>query len=317
MPLVELKCVATFQLDFLPFRLTHYSVQTSLEEGDVNTVFLVSGSDDLIHAFAPSPLSTAFEELQDEEITNLFPEFSQHTPSPATDISFAHRVVNNDGLHRWSVIACQEGQVQVFKVDVFKRELLMSFEDLDFAGAGGIYHAKFFDLPFDLSQQNSGSLNLLLVPALERTAMFFDIANQQNGFQFNTGTERLEYSSDFDSVNACAIIDLDGDGYPEIVIGTYGQELLVYKMYPRNEENESNILSRDTFANLAWKLWARQAFPDPILAIQSWVNSNEDDNKNKGVHNEYSRISTLVVTTNKAIHILQYDQYLNQTTTEE
>ena len=54
-----------------------------------------------------------------------------------------------------------------------------------------------------------------------------------------------------------------------------------------------------------WKLWCRQTYSDPILAIDGWetrrIHRTEDN------HNDFLSGSILVVTTTKAIHILKYD----------
>lgn len=39
----------------------------------------------------------------------------------------------------------------------------------------------------------------------------------------------LPQSADFDHVNCACVADLDFDGLPEIVVGTFGQQLLFYK----------------------------------------------------------------------------------------
>ena len=109
----------------------------------------------------------------------------------------------------------------------------------------------------------------------------------------------LEHSSDFDSVNGCAIFDIDGDGYPEIVLGTYGQELIIYKI--SEDKNPNDDLASKTSCDLTpkWKIWIRKSFSYPILAVEGW--SKYDDNEDLAN-------SILAVTTIKTIHILQYDK---------
>jgi KICSTOR complex protein kaptin len=46
----------------------------------------------------------------------------------------------------------------------------------------------------------------------------------------------LYRSDDFDVATCATIADVDFDGEKEIVIGTYGQELLVYKLMEKFEE---------------------------------------------------------------------------------
>ena len=111
-------------------------------------------------------------------------------------------------------------------------------------------------------------------------------------------------SSDFDSVNGCTILDIDGDGYPEIVLGTYGQELIVYKISENvndTRKQDSNT-SHDLIPN--WSVWMRKSFPYPILAVEGW----ERESRSNDSFDMYSAASILVVTTIRAIHILQYDK---------
>merc|ERR1712223_198664 len=93
-------------------------------------------------------------------------------------------------------------------------------------------------------------------------------------------------------------------GYPEIVLGTYGQELIVYKM--SENRNDSRVLNSITSHDLIpnWRVWMRKSFPYPILAVEGW----ERDNSSNASSDLDSAASILVVTTIRAIHILQYDK---------
>merc|ERR1712018_492827 len=50
-PIIELKSIATFQLDFIPYCLTHCRVYKLSEKENFENILLLSGSDDLIHAY--------------------------------------------------------------------------------------------------------------------------------------------------------------------------------------------------------------------------------------------------------------------------
>ena len=120
-------------------------------------------------------------------------------------------------------------------------------------------------------------------------------------FQLEKETQRLECSSDFDSVNACAILDIDGDNYPEIILGTYGQELIVYKV-SNEDPNVASDIAKDILPS--WTLLTRQKFPFPILAVNGWRNPKAPSPHQENV----SANSMLAVTTIKAVHILEYDR---------
>jgi len=326
-PNVELKCLEKFQLDFVPYCLTHCDVSSS--GNDHENILLLSGSDDLIHGYRRSysfstidgdnekgddidtndksdssnlKTKNCFYEMEDNEIMQLFPEFSQSTPSPAMSLYFKYDECDQVS-HRWSAIGCQDGQLQVFQVDSTKGEVLKVFEDLQFAGIGGIHHARFFNIPSEVTNE-SQLFNLIVVPSLERSALYIDITNSEKQLHLDKETQMLPMSSDFDSVNGCTILDIDGDGYPEIVLGTYGQELIVYKISENANDNKKlgSNTSHDLIPN--WKVWMKKSFPYPILAVEGW----ERENSSIDSFGMDSAASILIVTTIRAIHILQYQK---------
>ena len=299
---VELECLETFQLDFVPYCLTYCDVPSSDEKRE--NILLLSGSDDLIHGYRKNDSSknadairddenheksdnklnldrreakSNFYEMDDDELVHLFPEFSQPTPSPALSLSFYYPK-NELVSCRWTAIGCQDGQLQVFQVDPIKGEVLKVFEDLEFAGIGGIHHARFFELSFN-NEHNSSIFNLIVIPSLERSALYLDIDCPEKPLHLDKETQMLEHSSDFDSVNGCAIFDIDGDGYPEIVLGTYGQELIIYKI--SEDKNPNDELASKTSCDLTpkWKIWIRKSFSYPILAVEGW-SKYEDNHSN-------------------------------------
>ena len=324
---VELKCLETFQLDFVPYCLTHCHIPSS-GKGCEN-ILLLSGSDDLIHGFRKDFFSkvveglkeehssdgkankavsdtvkakASFYEIEDDEMVHLFPEFSQPTPSPAISLSFSYHKTDIVS-QRWSVIGCQDGQLQVFQIDSMKNEVLKVFEDLEFAGIGGIHHARFFTMPKNVRGDNP-IFNLIVVPSLERSALYIDITNPDKELHLDKETQMLQNSSDFDSVNGCTILDIDGDGFPEIVLGTYGQELIIYKI--SQENNDDKELDSNSSSNRIpnWMVWIRKSFTYPILAVEGWEMASDPTKPN---HEDFTT-SILAVTTIKTIHILQYDK---------
>jgi hypothetical protein len=112
------------------------------------------------------------------------------------------------------------------------------------------------------------------------------------------GTPRLLPGSDMhDSVICCLAADVDWDGREEVVIGTYGQQLL---LYAREEEGEA--LRRDPLhgqgagnAPLFRKVWT-QPFAYPISAIHCG-DFNLDG------------ADELVVNTLGGVHVLQPDVF--------
>ena len=294
-PVVKLKCLSTVQLDFIPCCLTNCIVINSFEKNE--NILIISGSDDLVHGYRKYSSSEVLQEIEDEEMMSLFPEFSNPTTSAALSIAFEHH--ESDGaVQRWSAVGCQDGQLHVFQVDLLKGEVLMQVEDQEYCGLGGIHHIKFFSCD-GLDDCDLKKLNLLVTPSLERSAIYLNIANKKSQLHLDRETQRLESSSGFDSVNACTILDIDNNGIPEIILGTYGQELLIYKYFYGTNDN-AKTCSTNPHSNY-WKLWTRRSFQNPILAVNGWI-----VNSSKSTSHNDSNKSILAITTIKYIHFLQF-----------
>jgi len=67
-------------------------------------------------------------------------------------------------------------------------------------------------------------LNIIISSALSPTYVYTNSYEDR----FENGTS-LKFSAQWDCVQACCVADIDMDGRAEIIIGTFGQALLVYK----------------------------------------------------------------------------------------
>ncbi|XP_037795477.1 KICSTOR complex protein kaptin-like isoform X2 [Penaeus monodon] len=101
-----------------------------------------------------------------------------------------------------------------------------------------------------------------------------DFANAQKGF-------RLPESDANDAVTCCIVCDIDQDGINEILIGTYGQVVLVYKWIQKTSE---------------WILYHTVSLPCPVLSLAYC------DVMGDGTFQ-------LIVMTSTGIHILQHDPW--------
>ena len=104
----------------------------------------------------------------------------------------------------------------------------------------------------------------------------------------NNGLSKLSIlpdSDQYDCVVCSYVSDVDWDGTNEILLGTYGQELLVYKL--NKECNES--CNEKLRATLGWT----KSFAQPIYSI------NYVDLTNDGVRE-------LIVASSKGLHVLQH-----------
>ena len=80
--------------------------------------------------------------------------------------------------------------------------------------------------------------------------------------------------------------------------------MMVYKISNRCDEKEVSGCENESEVLPKWRLWTKQSFSYPILAVEGWENLKQHkDNTHKSLTS-----SVLAVTTIKAIHILYYDK---------
>ena len=82
------------------------------------------------------------------------------------------------------------------------------------------------------------------------------------------------------------VADVDFDKKNEIVIGTYGQQVLIYKEF-EHEQNEGGVVNPSE-----WKLCHKESFEKPIMSLH-WADVTQDGFDN------------LIVVTAMGVHILK------------
>ncbi|ODM90367.1 Kaptin, partial [Orchesella cincta] len=112
-------------------------------------------------------------------------------------------------------------------------------------------------------------LNVIVSSALSPTYVYTNSYEDS----FKSGTP-LKFSSRWDTVQACCVADIDMDGRAEIILGTFGQALLVYKYM-------DEILPQ-------WVIVSKKQFSRGILGIE--------------FINNYLHVVTAL-----GIHILEYN----------
>lgn len=249
------------ELQFTPFQLCHAEVQV----GDqLETVFLLSGNDPAIHLYKENEGLHQFEE---QPVENFFPELTNLTSSVLW-----LDVYNIPGSsQRLSALGCQSGCVRVAHVDQKNGEILQTWTVQQ---DGPISRVIVFRLPTseatpDLPQQEGYSL--LVASMLEPAVVYWDLLNKGLDDQL-----LLPGSDQFDSVLCGLVTDVDLDGQPEVLVATYGQELLCYKYRGRG----------------FCLLW-RRSFSSPLLAM-AHVDLTGDG------------LRELAVVSLKGVHILQH-----------
>lgn len=258
------------ELQFTPFQLCHAEVQVG---NQLETVFLLSGNDPAIHLYKEDEGLHQFEE---QPVENLFPEL---TDLPSSVLWLDVRSLPGT-TRRLSALGCQSGYVRVAHVDQQSREVLQVWTVLQ---DGPVSRVILFSLsgpdgPGDRPQREEHSL--LVASMLEPAVVYRDLLGRGLRDQL-----LLPGSDQFDSVLCGLVTDVDLDGRPEVLVATYGQELLCYKYGPPEAESPE--------AEPGFHLLWQRSFCSPLLAM-AHVDLTGDG------------LQELAVVSLKGVHILQH-----------
>lgn len=254
------------ELQFTPFQLCHAEVQVG---NQLETVFLLSGNDPAIHLYKENEGLHQFEE---QPVENLFPELKNLTSSVLwLDV---HNLPGSS--QRLSALGCQSGYVRVAHVDQKNREILQTWTIQQDGPISRVivFRPSTSEATKDSPQQEGYSL--LVASMLEPAVVYWDLLNKGLDDQL-----LLPGSDQFDSVLCGLVTDVDLDGQPEVLVATYGQELLCYKYHGLPE------------ASRGFRLLWRRSFASPLLAM-AHVDLTGDG------------LRELAVVSLKGVHILQH-----------
>ncbi|XP_054902552.1 KICSTOR complex protein kaptin [Poeciliopsis prolifica] len=260
------------ELQFTPFQLYHTEVQCP-DEGP-ETVFLLSGHDQRIHLYKENASLHQFEE---QPVEKLFPELQQ-LPS---NVLWLDMVSVADGK-RLSAYGCQNGCIGLALVNQNGPEVLQKWQ-VQFDSP--ISTVLLFPLSCQTKSREAsgerseevGGHNLLITSTIEMAVVYRDV--QECGLSRSTC---LAGSDQWDAVLCALVIDLDFDGQKEVLLGTYGQELLCYKFRPAGRGQDGEF-------QLQW----RRSFKSPLLSV-IYLDLTGDG------------LRELAVLTLKGLHILQH-----------
>uniref|UniRef100_A0AAX7T1M8 Kaptin (actin binding protein) n=1 Tax=Astatotilapia calliptera TaxID=8154 RepID=A0AAX7T1M8_ASTCA len=186
--------------------------------------------------------NASLHQFEEQPVERLFPELQQ-LPSNVLWMD----IQSIAGGRRLSVFGCQNGCVGLAVVS--QTELGVEME----------------------------SYNLLVASTIEMAVVYRDV--QKDGL--SQATCLLE-SDQWDAVVCALVIDLDFDGQKEVLLGTYGQELLCYKFQPMGSGQNGQF-------QLQW----RRSFKSPLLSL-IYLDLTADG------------LRELAVLTLKGLHILQH-----------
>ncbi|KAM4619775.1 KICSTOR complex protein kaptin [Polymixia lowei] len=259
------------ELQFTPFQLYHTEVQCG--DGGSETVFLLSGHDQRIHLYKENASLHQFEE---QPVERLFPELEE-LPSNVLWLD----MLSIPGARRLSAFGCQNGCVGLALVNQTGPEVLQSWRVQQDSPISTV-------LLFPLScrtetNQTKGqksvemSYNLLVTSTIEMAVVYRDV--QEHGMSHPV---YLSESDQCDAVLCALVIDLDFDRQKEVLLGTYGQELLCYKF-------QQPMNGADGQFQLLW----RRSFKSPLLSI-IYLDLTGDG------------LRELAILTLKGLHIMQH-----------
>ncbi|KAG1681056.1 KICSTOR complex protein kaptin [Nymphon striatum] len=239
----------SIQLDFIPYQLTHTEL---ILENSKEIVWLLSGSDNKVHLFREDKLNIC-NSFNEDICEEYFPEFID-CPSIVLMMKIKYF---DDYKKRLTVFGCENGYI---KTAVVKTESSVGEESQDSTDSS--------------TSDDFLQFHILACSALELTAVFRNVLEDE--FK---NAKILKNSNKFDCVLAGCVADIDMDGVNEVLLGTYGQELLCYKL--------------DTKSQLYQLTW-QKSLAHPILAL--YYEDITDDG-----------LKELMVLSVRGLHILQHD----------
>jgi endoglucanase Acf2 len=177
-------------------------------------------------------INTSNELTYQEELSigEYFPELV-NLPSVVMDYNITIR----DG-HRYTVYGCQDGTVKCFMVDVITNNVLkcMSSDYFD----GPITSVNLFNSSSSSEVVNHLLVTLSLNPS---AAVYKDIFNGDGSCN---DPLILPSSHHHDSISCSALADLTFANQSELIIGSYGKVLLIYKVAHRGKRKHLLALKR-------------------------------------------------------------------------
>ncbi|XP_056020542.1 KICSTOR complex protein kaptin-like [Ostrea edulis] len=225
----------TIDLDFVPYQLTHTQI---ISEGKKEDVFLLGGSDNRVHLYKEGFQHRFREEDSDE----FFPEFQDLDSC----VQWLDIVYYETDTRRLTATGHQSGLVRLTNVDADKKVVLYTLvleHDSPITSVRIFNPVNNFSPPSFLKSDNIPPpyknevpvFHLLVVSALSPAVVHRDVLNKQLKDRLI-----LPGSNSYDIPLCVCVMDVDFDGQNELLVGTYGQELLAYKFVDSSEESKTH-----------------------------------------------------------------------------
>lgn len=265
----------SLNLSFTPYQLTHVE---AFKGGNREIVWLLSGGDRKVHMYKEDKSHQCFC----EETPTLFPEFDD-LKGIIQWMDFMH--LNNrritaygthEGLINVSVVILNSDCPDVESSCSIRLDSPISAVQL-FTDTSSINVPSFLKWEDNFkADKTMPNINLIVGSTLERSVVYKNIMKKKDEMNLEH-MYILLHSHSYDCVTTVYVADIDMDGFNEILIGTYGQELLCYKWI-----NSDYVFQ-----------WNR-SFPYPILSI-AYVDIIGDG------------IKEILILSTKGMHILQHN----------
>ncbi|XP_034182989.1 KICSTOR complex protein kaptin isoform X3 [Osmia lignaria lignaria] len=262
----------TVELPYTPYHLYHTILPQQNSHSEV--VWLLSGSDYKIHMIREDKLNHGYSE---SSIEKYFPELHD-----IQGIAIWINIYYYDNYNwRLTVIGCECGLVIVAIVNVLELKVCKAWKlryDRPISSVCIFPQQNNVTKPSFLNSRgpkcslsNETKLNVLIVNT-SNAVVFMDILN--NGMDEDITLNGSETS---DCILCSCTADINMDGRNEILLGTYGQEVLIF-----------------CFINNTWELIIRKLFDAPVHSI-CYMDITNDGMKE------------LIVLTQRGVHILQHN----------
>ncbi|XP_017880140.1 KICSTOR complex protein kaptin-like [Ceratina calcarata] len=261
------------ELTYTPYHLYHTILPQQDSPNEV--VWLLSGSDYKIHMIKEDKLNHGYSE---SPIEKYFPELHD-----IQGIAIWMNIYYYDNCNwRLTVIGCECGLVIVAITNVLELKICERWKlryDRPISSVSVFPLKNNIDKPSFVKSKDSDcptkdqdtKLNVVVVNTYN-AVVFMDVLN--NGMDNDITLTGSETS---DCILCSCIADINMDGQNEILLGTYGQEVLIF-----------------SFVNDTWELIIRKLFDAPVHSI-CYMDITNDGMKE------------LIVLTQRGVHILQHN----------
>ncbi|KDR12519.1 KICSTOR complex protein kaptin-like isoform X2 [Zootermopsis nevadensis] len=269
------------ELDFIPYQLYHTEIYTDAEgESNKEVVWLLSGSDQKIHMFREDRANHCYSEV---DVADHFPELVE-PPSIILWMDIYHCKTETRHV---SAFGCECGYVKLAVVDA-RKKVVLSCWSVRFGGPvstvrlfteeSNLKPPDFLNTPQQETEEEEMAVHLLVSNTLQPSVVYMNVLQRDLSDCFT-----LPDSDHYDAVLCSTIADVDMDGKHEILLGTYGQEILTYK-YQECCTDKSGT----------WSLVSQRSFANPIHSIL-YLDVTGDG------------VKEFVILTLRGVHVMQHD----------